>query len=118
MRLRTLTATYGSGVRTLYSKIEKAGQLDDWQYVVVFKTGKKDEWDDRTLEITPKQLAPIDETIEQLGLTKDVRRAKAVGTLALALPSFSAAVGVKMGQDELNCVIIDLKTLQEAVATS
>jgi hypothetical protein len=115
IRLRRITATYGSSVRSLYNKLDKASEIDAWPYVVVFRSGKKDRWDE-TIDLTPEQTASIDDTIVQLGGSpKKVKRAKAFGSLAVAVDSLSFGFGLKMGADDTTSAIIELKTMQEMV---
>jgi len=116
IRLRRITANFGSSVRNLYNKLDKAGEIDSWPYVVVFRSGKKDRWDDRTADLTPEQTAAIDDTIVQLGGSpKKLKRVKAVGSLAVAVDSLSFGFGLKMGAEDTPSAIIELKTMQEMV---
>ncbi len=116
IRLRRITARFGSSVRGLYNKLDKAGDLEAYPYVVVFKTGKKDQWDDKSVDLTPEQLAAIDETVTQLGQTpKSLKKTKGPGTLSVAVADLGLAMGMKMGVDDLQAAIFDLNTMQEMV---
>jgi hypothetical protein len=116
IRLRQITATYGSSVRNLYNKLDKAGDLSAYPYVVVFKTGK-DRWNE-VLDMTPEQLKAIDEMITQLGQTpKSMKKTKGPGTLCIAVSDLGFAMGMKMSIDDLQVTIFDLSTMQEMVET-
>lgn len=110
LRLRTLTKTFGGSVRSLYNTAEKAGKLDDFAYVVSFRS--KDEEGIQSNEITA-----IDEAIEQLDLKKVVKKAKDGFAVSVMVPNFGAAVGLKMAIDGMQTGIIELKTMTEMVDT-
>ena len=112
MKLRVLTKAYGGTVRTLYNKVDKAGELSKWQYIVSFRV----EGDNNQLwNVSVKQAEEIDAAIQQLGLSKGCKKAKDSFGVSVAVDTLGAAMTLKMASDSLKSAILDLHTLTEMV---
>lgn len=123
--LRALTIQFGSPVRTLYNDLDKKGKLDNFKGMLVVRApvetrhaGTNYAYTSYTDELDPKDVAELDQLIEQFGFkSKDLKRAKDDTCVAVAFANTNAALRLKLSYSgKLQFNILDLETLKEAVA--
>jgi len=115
VRLRKLTDAHGSAVRDVYKKLDKAGKLKDFAYVVAVQINPKnvDDWTD-----TPTvSVKPVDEAVAGMKLKRSelVRTSKS-DSIALAFRGQETATWFIMnyfGEDHV--VLLDISNLTQLV---
>lgn len=114
-RLRDLTVKYGSGVRSLYSELEKKNKLGEFSGMLVFTVAenKRNKWWHEGM--TTEERAEITEALRAFD-SKDIKKGKGASDYAIAVKDVDAAVMIKLQYSgELKCHLVDLTTLLEVV---
>lgn len=128
-RLRGLTVTYGSAVRSCYKALEKKGSADSYKGMIVFRsplhidTGTynngqewRNEWREE-LEDHPEWVEAVDKAIKETGAKRGTfTRAKDVDSIAVAYPTVGEAVQLRLlYEGTMEVHVIDLDQMAEVV---
>lgn len=104
-KLRPLTMTFGSSVRSLYSEIEKRGEVSNWLAMVVFRSGR---------ELTPTEIAGVKAAVKTADMK--VLSGKDASSYAVAVSTVTDAVSLRLSYDgTLSVNVIDLADMIEVV---
>jgi hypothetical protein len=114
-KLRDLTMTYGSAVRSVYSDLEKKKKLDEFSAVLLFTKKDKDNhyyWD---ADLTPEEQAEVDEAIAAID-KKDIKKGKGVDQRAFAIKDVTTGVMIRLSyQGSMEIKLIDFQNMVEVV---
>jgi hypothetical protein len=109
--LRELTVKYGSGVRQVYSDLEKKKKLEEFTAVVVFNKDDRD-WDG---ELLANEKAEIDEAVASIDKA-DIKRGKGDLQVAFAVKDIATGVQIRLSYNgDLQVALIDLDKMAEHV---
>lgn len=110
-RLRSLTMKFGSSVRGVYKKLEKADKLAAFSYVVTIRP-KYDAYYEEAP--TPEQIKAVDDFVKET-VDKPVREKDNFG-VSVAAASLSAAMMVRLAYDgEGEVAVIDFNEMEEVL---
>jgi hypothetical protein len=118
-RLRSLTMTFGSPVRTLYKTLENKDELDKYKGMLVIRM-PTEEWrgaQHYTEEASEEDLASIDDLIDSLGLKRgQFRKTKDKFGAAVTFETSAQALLAKLKyQGNLRLNVINLDKMQEVL---
>jgi hypothetical protein len=105
LRLRRLTAEFGSSVRKVFDDLDKKGVLADFPYMIAFRNPKG---------FTDVQVADIEAAVKTSGIKG--KKAKDVNSYAIAAKSFSPVLATALSSQGIEGKIISTSTLEEATA--
>lgn len=115
-RLRDLTVKYSSTLRKVYSDLEKKNKLKDWSAIMMFKKKSDENYGYWAEELDPKEIADINNLLGRFG--DDVKIQKGTSGFAVAIKNASTATMIRLAyQGNLECAIIDFKSMEEVFET-
>lgn len=119
--LRELTVRFGSPVRKLFNDIEKRGELDKYQGMVVLRAKVDENWrvsyED---ELSPEDIAAFEEIATSMGLAKgQFRRAKDAHSIAMAVATANDALFAKLAYSgDTPIAALDMQQMREVVSNA
>jgi hypothetical protein len=114
-KLRALTVQFGSPVRKLFNDIEKRGELDKYQGMVVVRAKIDKEWRiSYESELSPDDIKAFEEIASNVSFK--VRRAKDNYCIAMAVPTANDALFAKLAYSgDTPIAALDMQAMSEVM---